>query len=118
MDHDHNDIQDLSDDDSDESVDIIETTMHNAVERALTIFLPLLHDRPFGLSERELMVFDVSGASVSYLNFMYDHQFSISLHDTKIRNGLGAYFLKIGPIEHDHVRETKIPHINGIEDDN
>lgn len=92
-------VKDIPDDDSEESVDIIETTLKNAVERTMSSFGSSLGKRaadPRAFSDF-LVISLPDGVSVSMTKMFYDFSLESSFRSFSVRNASGSNLLVIKP---------------------
>ena len=92
-----NENEDFWEDGSEESMDIIETTMRNAVERTVASILETF-DEERGSVLRDVLVVDLcSNVSISFTKLMYDQILTVKAKTLTIKNSSGNHFLQICP---------------------
>lgn len=88
-------VADISDDDSEESLDIVDTTLKGAVEKTMSSFSRLLkNSSPDPEAFSELLVFDLpTGATFSVTKMFYDFRLECHLKSFYVRNASGSHLL-------------------------
>lgn len=105
----------LTDDDSNGSVDLVETTVNNAVEKTVAAFAPLLQES-FGeypnLDGTTYLVFDLpTGLRLSYVKLFYDDHLTFLMTSLVLTNKAGIELLTLVPHVHesdDSAREEQV----------
>ena len=88
-------VAEISDDDSEESLDIIDTTVKGAVEKTMSSFSSLLkNSSPVSKALSELLVIDLpTGATLSMTKMFYDFRLECHLKSFHVRNASGTHLL-------------------------
>jgi hypothetical protein len=92
-------VKEMPDDDSEESIDIIETTLKNAVEQTMCSFGSRLENgvpEPRAFSDF-LVISLPDGASVSMTKMFYDFRLEGRFMSSSVRNASGSHLLAITP---------------------
>ena len=89
------------DDDSAQSVEIVDTTLQNAVEKAVTAFAPLLQTYPQGFKDRcvnAIVTVELPlGFRMSTMNLFYDSHLTVVVTSLVVMNTAGIELLTLVP---------------------